>query len=51
MELNIYIGFWTLEMKCTPYGIYGEVAYKNAWQWFFWKSGGVGPEDPGFFVS
>ena len=29
-QLNIYIGFWTLEMKCTQYGICGEVAFKNA---------------------
>ena len=30
MEIHIYIGFWTLEMKCTQYGICGEVAFKNA---------------------
>jgi hypothetical protein len=23
MEVNIYIGFWTLKMKCTQYGICG----------------------------
>ena len=22
MEVNIYIGFWTLKMKCIPYGLY-----------------------------
>ena len=23
MEVNIYIGFWTLKVKCTQYGNYG----------------------------
>ena len=22
MEVNMYIGFWTLKVKCTQYGIY-----------------------------
>ena len=22
MEVNIYIGFWNLKMKCIPYGLY-----------------------------
>jgi hypothetical protein len=30
MKVNIYMGFWTLEMKYTQYGICGEVAFKNA---------------------
>ena len=30
MEVNIYIGFWTLKMKCTQYGLYGQAAFKNA---------------------
>jgi hypothetical protein len=30
MEMNIYIGFWTLKMKCTQYGLYGQAAFKNA---------------------
>ena len=30
MEVNIYIGFWTFKMKCTQYGICGQVAFKNA---------------------
>ena len=30
MEVSIYIGFWTLEMKGTQYGIHEEVAFKNA---------------------
>jgi hypothetical protein len=29
-EVNIYIGFWTLEMKCTQSGICEELAFKNA---------------------
>ena len=29
MEMNIYIGFWTLKMKCTQYGLYGQAAFKN----------------------
>jgi hypothetical protein len=24
MEVNIYIGFWTLKPKCTQYGLYGR---------------------------
>ena len=27
---HIYIGFWTLKVKCTQYGICGELAFKNA---------------------
>ena len=30
MEVNIYIDFWTLEMKCTQYKICEEVSFKNA---------------------
>jgi hypothetical protein len=30
MEVNIYIGFWTLKMKCIQYGLYGQAALKNA---------------------
>ena len=38
MEVNIYyIGFWTLEMKCTQYGICEEVAFKNARAMVFLK--------------
>ena len=57
MEVNIHIGFWTLEMKCTQYGICGEVAFKNARAMVFWKSGGAGTsfqsglENSGFFVG
>ena len=34
-----YIGFWTLEMKCTQYGNCGEVAFKNARAMIFLKVG------------
>src|ERR1700737_3644089 len=40
MEVNIYIGFETLKMKCTQYGICGQVAFKNASTLVFSKSGG-----------
>ena len=30
MEVNIHIGFWTLKMKCTQYGLYEQAAFKNA---------------------
>ena len=30
MEVNKYIGFWTLKMKCTQYGLYGQKTFKNA---------------------
>ena len=30
MDVNIYIGFWTLKMKCTQYGLHGKAAFKNA---------------------
>ena len=30
MKVNIYIGFWTLKMKCTQYGLNGQAAFKNA---------------------
>jgi hypothetical protein len=30
MEMNTYIGFWTLKMKCTQYGLYGQMTFKNA---------------------
>ena len=39
MEVNIYIEFETLKMKCTQYGICGEVALKNASIIVFSKSG------------
>ena len=27
MNWNIYIGFWTLKMKCTQYGLYEQAAF------------------------
>src|ERR1700738_720627 len=39
-EVNIYIGFETLKMKCTQYGICGQVGFKNASTLVFSKSGG-----------
>jgi hypothetical protein len=30
MEVNIYIGVWTLKPKCTQYGLYGRATFKNA---------------------
>ena len=30
MEVYMYIGFWTLKMKCTQSGSHGQVAFKNA---------------------
>jgi hypothetical protein len=55
MKVNIYIGFWTLEMKCTQYGICGEVAFKNARAKVFLeigrgKSFRASLENHGFFV-
>ena len=29
LEVNIYIGFWTLKMKCIQYGLYGEAAFNH----------------------
>ena len=29
MEDNIYIGFWTLTMKCTQHGLHGLATFKN----------------------
>ena len=29
MEVNMYIGCWTLKMKCTQYGLHGQAAFKN----------------------
>jgi hypothetical protein len=37
MKVNIYIRFWTLEMRCTQYAICGEVAFKNARAMIFLK--------------
>ena len=42
MEVIIYIGLWALEVKCTQYGIYEEVVFKNASAMIFLKSGRTG---------
>ena len=30
MEVNMYIGLWTLKVKCTQNEICGEVTFQNA---------------------
>jgi hypothetical protein len=42
MKVIIYIGLWTLEVKCTQYEICGEVAFKNARAMIFLKSSRAG---------
>ena len=34
---TVYIGFWTLVVKCTHYGFCGQVAFKNARTMVFFK--------------
>jgi hypothetical protein len=57
MQVNIYIGFWTLKVKCIQYGICEEVVIKNARAMVFSKSSGAGgnfqsgPENLDFFVG
>ena len=41
MKVNIYIGFWTLTVKCTQCGLYGKVAFTNARANLFFKAGGA----------
>ena len=31
VEVNIYIGFWTLTLKYSQYGLYGQATFKNIW--------------------
>jgi hypothetical protein len=40
--VHIYIGFETLKVKCTQYGICSQAAFKNARAMFFLKLGGTG---------
>ena len=40
--MHIYIGFETLKVKCTQYGICSQTAFKNARAMFFLKLGGAG---------
>jgi hypothetical protein len=42
VEVHIYIGFKTLKVKCTQYGICSPVAFKNARAMFFLFSSGAG---------
>ena len=55
MKVNTYIGFWTLNVKCTQYGICGKVAVNNARAMVFSKlaeaatSFQSGPQNPDFF--
>ena len=35
---DIYIEFWTLKMKCTQYGLYGQKTFKNAKAILFFRS-------------
>jgi hypothetical protein len=40
--VHIYIGFESLKVKCTQYGIYSQAAFKNARAMFFSKLGEAG---------
>ena len=59
MEVSIYIGFWTLKVKCTQYGnkFVDKLALKNAKAMTFSKSGGadtsswLGPKNVDFFLG
>ena len=42
MEVHIHIGYETLKVKCTRYGICSQATFKNARAMFFSFSGGVG---------
>jgi hypothetical protein len=42
MEVNKYIGFWTLKMKCTQYELYGQMTFKNAKAIYFFEVGQSG---------
>ena len=41
LEVHIYIGFHTLKVKCTQYGICSQLTFKNARAKFFLKLGGL----------
>ena len=38
MDVNMYIGFWTLEVKCTQYELYEQATFKNARVILFFRS-------------
>jgi hypothetical protein len=39
MEVNTYVGFGALKMKCTQYGLYEQKTFKNAMAILFFKIG------------
>ena len=39
---HIYVGLWTLKVKCTQYGICGYTTFKNARAMVSFEVGGVG---------
>ena len=39
MELNIRIGFWTLKIKCTQYGLDEQATFNNARAILFFEIG------------
>jgi len=47
--VNIYIGFWTLKIKCTQYGSYEQAAFKNARLGQGQGRPGLGGRGSGFF--
>ena len=44
MEVHIYIGFETLEVKCTQYGICSQVAFKIGGGGNNFRSGSKNPQ-------
>ena len=38
MKVNIYIGFWTLKVKCTQYGTCRQAAFKKLQGQYFFRS-------------
>ena len=41
MNWNIYIGFWTLKMKCTQYGLYEQAAFNPSEGQHAWRTNRV----------
>ena len=42
MEVDMYMGLWTLKMKCTRYGLYGQAAFKSSRVMFVFEVGRSG---------
>ena len=40
VEVNIYIGFCSLKMRCTQYGFYGQGGLQEYKSNFFWRWAG-----------